>query len=169
MKRAAIACAIFAALILTLGLSAPAWLAITGSVMALAGTGAGGFLYQARRHMVRQWGNIPAAETCEECKGVGVLDKNKQPIDWQDMRVRSHTLWARGNNRTCRQCQGRGYYTPRVARKNANKKPGPVTVLGGESSPEDVELVFPEGPEGPQVIQPTKIFPPGWEKKGGKK
>jgi hypothetical protein len=120
--------------------------------------------------MVRQWGVIPAAETCAECNGVGVLDKNKQPIDWQDMRVRSHTLWARGNNRTCRQCQGRGYYTPRQARKAANKKPGPVTVLADMPTPDDVELVFPEGPGGPQVIQPTQVFPPEtWWKDGKKK
>jgi hypothetical protein len=77
MKRAAIACAVFAALVLLLGLSAPPWLAITGSVMALCGVGCGGLLVQARRHMVRQWGVIPAAETCAECNGVGVLDKNK--------------------------------------------------------------------------------------------
>jgi hypothetical protein len=171
VRRAAILVAVFAALILVLGLNAPAWLAITGSVMALCCTGCGGLFLWAWRRKIAQWGQIPANEPCKECDGAGVVDKNRQPLKgWrEDPRILSHALWAGGNNRTCRQCQGRGYYTPRKVRKEANKTPGPVTKLAQPYSPDDVELVFPEGPQGPQVIQPTEIFPPGFWKDDKKK
>lgn len=163
MKRAAVAVAVMAALILLLALKAPAWVTITGAAVALLGVGVGGSVRWIYRHgMVVQWGKIPLAQTCKRCGGWGVLDKNKQPYH-QDPRTMAHVMWAAGNRRSCPDCQGRGYFSPRRA---ASKMPGPTVHLVPADPPDG--LVYPDGPDGPPAIDPTRIIPPGWSN-GGKR
>lgn len=151
MKRAAVAMGVFAGLILLLALNAPPWLAISGSVMALAGVGAGGFMRWAWRARIVQWGKMPTPDKCENCQGWGVLKLDGSPFQ-QDPRTLAHVLWARGNRRTCRLCLGHGFY----ARRLPNRTPGPVVTLQPADPPPD-----PLFPDGPETIEPTQVFPPG--------
>jgi hypothetical protein len=109
------------------------------------------FLYNMiGRASLVQWGKIAAPDKCEKCAGWGVLKMDGTAFE-QDARTLAHVMWARGNRRTCRPCNGRGFYT-----KRSPVTPGPVTVLP-EVGPAP-ELITPR-PDG-RYRPPFRAGPP---------
>jgi hypothetical protein len=78
---------------------------------------------------VTHWGKIPRWKKCRKCKGWGALDKDGEPFA-QDPRTLSHVMWAHGNSRTCRPCNGHGFKPDRTP-----VHPRPVTVLTKSDDP----------------------------------
>lgn len=59
---------------------------------------------------IAAWNAIDTPIICADCNGMGIISFGQRKIGESPGEI-AHAVWARGNNRTCSQCLGRGYVT----------------------------------------------------------